>query len=244
MLVSGIKVHRMIIMPEFIVMLLSLVITWVVFLDGQFTPFNAYMLFLLFFAYSIYLYYATQSSATSTKALFKKQEQDTMPEVFETPGVSPWFILAKLVFHLVVMLTSVHFITESAVKIAHHFKLGEFFIGATVLAIGTSLPELAASIVAVRKGAHEIALGNIIGSNIINLWVVLPLAAIFDAIKIPPVLMHRDMPFFFLATILIALQLFKKKSIIHYNRWLGVVLVVLYLLYLYALTIPGWALWA
>jgi cation:H+ antiporter len=244
LLVAPIKVHRSLITSELLIMCGSLLVTWGCFLDRQFSLFDGGVLFFLFIIYSIYLYHAARYSSKQTQSLLQQQEKKAMPEIFKPSKSKMLKIIAKLSFHLVVMLVSVHFITDSAVDISHKIGLGEFFIGATVLAIGTSLPELAAAVVAVRKGAFEIVLGNIIGSNIINLWVVLPLASVNHPIQIPSLLLHRDMWFFLIVTVLIMPQLCTSKPMVTYGRVLGGALLLMFMAYIWALLHPHFFLWA
>jgi cation:H+ antiporter len=82
---------------------------------------------------------------------------------------------------------------DSAVHIARYFGLSELVIGLTIIALGTSLPELAASIAGVRKGEDDLALGNIIGSNIFNLLAVLSMPGLIAPGIIDPDAYNRDM---------------------------------------------------
>ena len=81
--------------------------------------------------------------------------------------------IAKVVGGLVLLVTSCHFFVESAITIAKGWGVSEAFISITLIACGTSLPELAASVAAAMKGNTQLALGNIIGSNIFNITFIL-----------------------------------------------------------------------
>jgi len=94
---------------------------------------------------------------------------------------------------LVLLPLSAHYIVDSAVHIARYFGLSELVIGLTIIALGTSLPELAASIAGVRKGEDDLALGNIIGSNIFNLLAVLSMPGLIAPGAIDPDAYNRDM---------------------------------------------------
>ena len=85
---------------------------------------------------------------------------------------------------------------NGAVLIAHHFGVSEIVIGLTIVALGTSLPEVATSVVASVRGHRDIAVGNIVGSNIFNLLAVLGLAGIFsqDGIEVSKSVLHFDLP--------------------------------------------------
>jgi cation:H+ antiporter len=80
-----------------------------------------------------------------------------------------------------------------AVDIAHTLGVSDLIIGLTIVALGTSLPELAASIIAAKKGEHDIAIGNIVGSNMFNLLAVVGIATVIAPIpSIPAEVLERD----------------------------------------------------
>ena len=93
---------------------------------------------------------------------------------------------------LILLPLSAHFLVESAVFIARHFGISELVIGLTIIAIGTSLPELAASVAGVLKGEDDLALGNIIGSNIFNLLAVLAMPGLIAPSVIDGAAASRD----------------------------------------------------
>ena len=88
-------------------------------------------------------------------------------------GVSTSVAILWVILGLVMLPLSAHFLVESAVFIAKYFGISDLVIGLTIIALGTSLPELAACIAGVLKGEDDLAMGNIIGSNIFNILAVL-----------------------------------------------------------------------
>jgi len=115
----------------------------------------------------------------------------------------------------------------------------QLIIGLTIIALGTSLPELAATIVALKKGKHQMVVGNIIGSNVFNLVFIIPMIGFFGSVELSPVVMQRDfyillalsMIFIFLAVALTKLRF--RKNIFSIS---GVVLIASYVLYISALS--------
>ena len=115
----------------------------------------------------------------------------------------------------------------------------KLIIGLTIIALGTSLPELAATIVALRKGKHQMVVGNIIGSNVFNLVFIIPMIGFFGSVELSPMVMQRDfyillalsMVFILLAVILTKLRF--RKNIFSIS---GVVLIASYVLYISALS--------
>ena len=115
----------------------------------------------------------------------------------------------------------------------------QLIIGLTIIALGTSLPELAATIVALRKGKHQMVVGNIIGSNVFNLVFIIPMIGFFGSVELSPMVMQRDfyillalsMIFILLAVVLTKLRF--RKNVFSIS---GVVLIASYVLYISALS--------
>jgi len=104
-------------------------------------------------------------------------------------------------FSIVVLMTASEILVTGASAIAEYFGVGELIIGLTVVAIGTSLPELAAAIAAARKGVHDMIIGNIIGSNVFNILGVLGLTGFIRATEIDTNALWRDFPVMFAFTL-------------------------------------------
>lgn len=97
-----------------------------------------------------------------------------------------------LVVGLVLLVVSSRILVWGSVEIAKAFGVSDLIIGLTIVAVGTSLPELASSVAAARKGQHDIALGNVLGSNMFNTLAVVGLAAVISPIDVPAELLGRD----------------------------------------------------
>lgn len=97
-----------------------------------------------------------------------------------------------LILGLVLLIISSRVLVWGAVEIAHGFGVSDLMIGLTIVAIGTSLPELASSVVATRKGEHDIALGNVLGSNLFNTLAVVGIAGVIHPMKVGPEVVFRD----------------------------------------------------
>lgn len=108
-------------------------------------------------------------------------------------GVSTSVAVLWVLVGLVMLPLSAHFLVESAVFIAKYFGISDLVIGLTIIALGTSLPELAACIAGVLKGEDDLAMGNIIGSNIFNVLAVLGMPGLIAPGLIDPAAATRDM---------------------------------------------------
>lgn len=122
--------------------------------------------FVLFMWYS---FYRDRKNATNTsQSETKKDETDQSPL---------WLAIVKVIGGLAILITSCDFFVDNAVLIAKSFGVNDAFISLTLIACGTSLPELAASVVAAVKKNTQMALGNIVGSNIFNITLILGLSS-------------------------------------------------------------------
>ena len=119
-------------------------------------------------------------------------------------------------------------VVNSATSIATSFGMSANLVGLTIVAVGTSLPEFVTSIVAIKKGETEIAIGNVIGSNLFNILLVLGLAAVINPISMS-MLAFIDIVFMVLITLLLYMFMKKRNSLVKKQ---GIVLVVLYMAYM------------
>ncbi|MEC7360569.1 MAG: calcium/sodium antiporter [Pseudomonadota bacterium] len=138
-------------------------------------------------------------------------------------GVSNTSALIWIGVGLVILPLSAHFLVNSAVEIARYMGISDLVIGLTIIAFGTSLPELAASVAGVLKGEDDLALGNIIGSNIFNLLAVLGMPGLIAPGILDPDVYNRDMYVMLGLTLLLFLfsfDLIGKRTISRTNGFL------------------------
>lgn len=120
------------------------------------------------------------------------------------PETRTWQAVAYMLLGLILLIVSAEALVASASAIAEELGVSEAIIGLTIVALGTSLPELAASITCVLKGHYDLAIGNILGSNIINLLAVLPFPGLLSPGLIQAPLLFRDFAAVTLLTLLLA----------------------------------------
>jgi cation:H+ antiporter len=168
----------------------------------------------------------------------KSELEGELPEDDGAP-VSKSLLIALI--GLVVLIGSSKLLVWGAIGIATALGVSELVIGLTIVAVGTSLPELAASVSSVRKGHHDIAIGNIIGSNIFNLATVLPLPALIAPGLVDANVISRDYPWVLGLTVAlaIAIYLFKKTKNSSIPRWVGLPLIASYGIYLFVISANG-----
>lgn len=169
---------------------------------------------------------------------FKVDKND--PLIAETDTDIPRDVAtSKAVFWVVVGIillpTSAHFLVDSAVVIAKHFGVSDLVIGLTIIAIGTSLPELAACIAGVLKGEDDLALGNIIGSNIFNLLAVLAMPGLIAPGIIDPSAANRDSLVMLGLSVLLFVFCFNLRGSRRINRVEASIFIIIFLGYQYIL---------
>lgn len=136
-----------------------------------------------------------------------------------------------LALGLVLLVVSSRVLVWGAVDIASALGVSDLIIGLTVVAIGTSLPELASSIVAVRKNEHDLALGNVIGSNMFNTLAVVGIAGAIHPMAVEPVALYRDWSVMALLTFSLFLLGYGIRRAGHINRLEGGLLTLVYIGY-------------
>lgn len=194
--------------------------------NGRLSRVNGIILFVLGIAFIVYLVKSTKDSVDD--------EDDAPIERLNKKAVlKKWFVMFV---SLAALIFSGHLIVESSQGIAMDFGIEQSAIGLTLIALGTTMPELVTSITAARKRESEIILGNIIGSNIFNILIILGTAAIINPISIN--FINPDNIFNSLwveAAVMLGINIFayivmyKKRKV---SRGIGICLILLYAVYM------------
>ncbi len=129
---------------------------------------------------------------------------------------------------LMLLMLSARLMIWGAVVLAHGFGISELIIGLSIIAIGTSLPELAASIASALRGHHELVLGNILGSNIFNSLAVIGLPAVMVPGSFDKTVLSRDLPWVMVLTLVLWLMLARQRQL---GRAGGAFLLITYMTY-------------
>ncbi|MFT5760298.1 MAG: cation:H+ antiporter [Alteromonadaceae bacterium] len=177
--------------------------------DDYFSFTEGLILFIGFFVYIVTLLLITLRS-TKAKPIDDPMIIEAEHEVPE--GVDLKKSLVWLIIGLILLPLSASYLVDSSVYIAKFFGISDLVIGLTVIAIGTSLPELAASIMSIIKKEDDLALGNIIGSNIFNILAVLSLPGLIAPGNVDPNAASRDAPYMLGVTLLLLVLCFGRRS--------------------------------
>jgi cation:H+ antiporter len=162
-----------------------------------------------FFVYIIALLVITLRAAKkqpSDDPLIIEAEKE-VPDAVSKPKSMLWLIVG-----IILLPTSAGYLVDSSVFIAKAFGISDLVIGLTVIAVGTSLPELAASIMSIIKKEDDLALGSIIGSNIFNIFAVLSLAGLIAPGNIDSEAAMRDAPYMLGVTLLLFILCFTRRA--------------------------------
>jgi len=196
-LISPIAVHSQVLRKELpILTVVTGLAAWQLW-DGSVTRVEALLLlgtFLALMGWTIW-----QGLQKNTDSLAREMEQKLSAPAAPLQRAIVWLCVG-----LAALIISSRILVWGAVEIAHAFGVSDLIIGLTVVAIGTSLPELASSLLAVRKGEHDIALGNILGSNLFNTLAVVGIAGSIHPLSVGPEVLSRDI----LVMALLTLSLF------------------------------------
>lgn len=151
---------------------------------------------------------------------------EELPPPLSLPVAFGWIALG-----IVALLASSRLVVWGAVGIATEYGISDLIIGLTIIAIGTSLPELAASLVSAFKKEHDIAVGNVLGSNMFNLLAVLGLPGLIQPSRVESALMVRDLPVMALLTVLLFVMATRFTGAARIGRIKGGLLLLCFIAY-------------
>ena len=144
-----------------------------------------------------------------------------------------------LIVGFVILIKGADFFVDGASSIADNFKVPKIFIGLTIVAFGTSAPELAVSIKSILSNNHDIVLGNVIGSNILNILLILGFSALFKPLIVKNNTIKKEIPIMLLITclfgVLLSDSLFNSNHINAFTRSDGIILLLFFLVFIYYL---------
>lgn len=224
--IAPLMVQQQVVRQDVPLMIGVSVVTYLFALDGLISTFEG---FILFGALLFYVWFLIRQSRTESLDVVKEYEQEFASH--EQKNLRGWLLnLGLVVVGLGLLVVGARWMVDSAVEVARWLGVDELVIGLTVVAVGTSLPELATSVMAAIKGERDIAVGNVVGSNIFNLMSVLGLSAIIVPIGIPvsQAALSFDIPVM-IAVALASFPIFLTGGKIY--RWEGFLFVGYYVAY-------------
>ncbi|MCC6272854.1 MAG: calcium/sodium antiporter [Deltaproteobacteria bacterium] len=225
-LIVPLVVHRQVVRLDVPIMIAASLLLLLLGLDGALTRFDG---LLLFGAVLFYTFFIIRESR-------REQRQDDTPETGPDPAAEEgrgktWFVSIALVLGgLGTLVLGSKWLVDSAIVIAKSMGVSELVIGLTLVAAGTSLPEVITSIVAALRGQRDIAVGNVVGSNIYNILAILGLSSILakDGIPLSPATLGFDIPVMIGAAVACLPIFFTGHRI---ARWEGALFLLYYVAY-------------
>ncbi|WP_078119494.1 calcium/sodium antiporter [Thiosocius teredinicola] len=224
-LIAPIAVNSNIVRRELPLLLAISLLAGALMWDGDLTRADAWSLLAAFFALIGWTIH--QGMRHREDAFANEMDQELTTHAMPLGKALFW-----LAAGLLLLIVSSRILVWGAVNIAHALGISDLVIGLTIVAFGTSLPELAASVIAARKGEHDIAIGNVVGSNMFNLLAVVGIAGAIEPMPhIAPEVLTRDWLSMFLLTVVLLVMAYGFRGQGRINRFEGVSLLVAYVAY-------------
>jgi len=218
--ITPLVVSRQLIRFDVPVMIAVSILVFIFGLDGKIRRVEGIILFVGIVSYTVFLIYKSRKLTKEHENSPPLQGEGHKPQMYLL-----YSVLILLGFFLLILGS--RWLVNGAVIIAKTIGISELIIGLTIVAAGTSLPEVATSVVATIRGERDIAVGNVVGSNIFNILAVLGLSSIaaLDGIKVSSTALHFDIPVM-IAVAVICLPVFFTRNLI--SRWEGMFLLGCY----------------
>lgn len=220
--VSSMKVEMRLITREMPIMLLATLLLLVLAFDGQLSRVDGVIFLIGFSGYLLLMLVAARAEPAIILAEFAEFER---AENREAVGGARLRNSLLVLIGLAALAGGAHLLVGAAVFFARAFGISELLIGLTVVAVGTSLPELATSLVAAFRGEADIAVGNIVGSNIFNILLILGVTPVVRPLPVDLSLYRLEIPV--MVGLSVALPLFARTGL-RVVRWEGALLLSVY----------------
>lgn len=227
-LIAPLNVHSRIIRKELPILLLATLIALALLRDSTLDRLDGFVLFSLLLLLMWWL----------TRQAVRNQLDDALTDEYieELPGeMTISWSLFWLIAGLILLTVSSKVLVWGAVNIATDLGVSELIIGLTIIAIGTSLPELAASVTGALKNEHDIAIGNVVGSNLFNTLGVLAIPGLMKPSPLDPGVLDRDLPIVLIITIVLFIMAYGFRGEGRINRLEGGLLLSAFIAYEYLL---------
>ncbi|UOG91136.1 MAG: calcium/sodium antiporter [Candidatus Thiothrix sulfatifontis] len=219
--IAVIAVHSDIVRKEMPILLAVTLLSGLLLWDKEISRWDAVILLVVFFGvmgWSIYSALRGRNDALSAEV---EEELASHPMTLKTA-------LVWLAVGLVLLIISSRILVWGAVDIANALGVSDLIIGLTIVALGTSLPELASSIAAARKGESDLALGNIVGSNLFNTLAVVGIAGAIAPIAVADEVLTRDFPVMLAVTFGLFVMAYGFRKPGHLTHWEGILMLSVY----------------
>ena len=226
-LIAPIAVKSSLLKREFPVLLGVTLIGFALLLDGDLDELDGIILLTLFFGVMFWMIRINKTMDPKDPLA-----EETVSEINDIPKMTLKKAIILLIIGLAILIGSAKLMVWGAVEIAHFFEVPDMIIGLTIVAIGTSLPELAAAIAAARKNEADLMIGNILGSNLFNLLAVLAMPALISPSLLESTTLYVDYPIMLGLTLVMLLIALPRKGKAQISKLEGALLLGSFIAYL------------
>ena len=230
LVITDIGLHRSTVFTDLPLLVIVVLITWGLLSDYQLSLGDSLILLTLLVLFFLRIFRQARIS-------------DSNGQTQDIPAMGMARAWASFLGGLLLLIGSSRVLVWSASNIALSLGVSELVIGLTIVAVGTSLPELAASIASALKGQADMAIGAIVGSNMFNILLVLAIPALWSDLSLPSAVVGRDMVAVFLTSFVLALAAAwrwnAKQQVSNLSKSSGAVLLILYIAYYSVLFTPS-----
>jgi cation:H+ antiporter len=214
---------------EYPVLLLVTLLCLVIAQDGEVNRLDATLCLAMYVGFTAYMVSLVRQQVTAEES---REWSDEVQDLTRRNGPRPWLSVTLVVGGIALLAGGAHATVTGAVGLARLLGWSERVIGLTIVSAGTSLPEVVASLVSSARGRSDVAIGNVIGSNLFNILVILGISAMFSPLPVAPELINSDCWWMMGVTLLLFPMMFSGFRI---NRWEGAALLSVYGAYLWVL---------
>lgn len=215
---------------ELYTMIFAGVLLFVLSLDGRLNTWDGLLMFILGIIYLIIIVRTSKNERASVQSEFKEEFEPSTTKEKADYKIWSWNVML-LFCGIIATIYGAEKLVDGAVSIAQYFGMSDAVIGLTIIAIGTSAPELATTIVGTIRNERDVAIGNLLGSSIINIFIILGITSIFtsNGVNVSDDILWFDLPLVALVA-LVCYPVFRSDQMV--SRREGILFVSLYLAYL------------
>jgi cation:H+ antiporter len=226
-LITPLVVHLQIIRIDVPILIGLTVLVWIFGYNGVINGWESAVLVLLGIAY---IFLALRLSKKEKNKKVEAEFEEAFGEADSGAKANIWLSLLLVAVGLALLILGSRFLVNSAVEIAKNLGVSDLVIGLTIIAAGTSLPEVATSVIAALKGERDIAVGNVIGSNLFNIFFILGIAGLVgkDGIAVADSTLRFDFPVMIITSVACLPLFFTGKRL---DRWEGFIFLLYYVAY-------------
>lgn len=226
--ISPVKVQSNSIKIDWPMTMGSSILLFIVVRQGYIEAHEGVLFLLILFAY---LFFIIRKSRKDMKASRLEMDEEDIPDV---PATQIWKDIIFIIIGCIGLYFGSEWFVGSAKELALDLGVEERVVGLTVVALGTSLPELVTAAVASLKGQTALALGNLMGSNIFNILSILGITSIIQTINVNEVILNKDIIWMLLITLMVLPLMIMRREV---GRIDGLILLVVYIVYIYTVVV-------